>query len=246
MNMNEYRLVIVDSDADCANRTARFLSGTARFRIVGTAADGAAALKMVKTVKPDVVLLDPLLPGIDGLCLMKAIRTLKCSPVVICISEAYTSFSLELARRNGASYYLYKPVELESLAQVLTECCTMAVEKRKLESACEEISHTGEISRRIHSLLCELGFSFKLSGSEYIAKSVELAMESPMALHNFSTGIYPTMAEWLHVSPACIERSMRTAIAFADSDGKLTAKIGARPTNKTCIRYLLHALELQP
>jgi len=243
--MNEYRLMVVDSDAEYANRIAGFLSGNAGFRLVGFASDGAAALRMFKRAKPDIILIDLLLPGMDGISVLKEIRRMKESPVVICISEAYTSFSIELARRNGVSYYIYKPIEPDSLAQVMTECCSMASERRKIKQVREEISRSGELSLRIHNLLHELGFSFKLNGSEYIAKSVEMAMEAPMLLHNISSGIYRKLAEQMSVSPACIERSMRTAIAFANSEGKLTERIGSVPTNKTCIRFAIRELELR-
>ncbi len=243
--MNGYRLLIVDFDAVFAKRAADFLSASAGFRIVGMVADGVAAREKIKTAKPDVILLDPLLPGIDGVTLMKTIQTMKKPPVVVCASESYTSIGIELARRSGASYYVYKPIHLESLASILTSCCSVASERNIVERTHEEISLSSELSRSIHNLLHELGFSFKLKGSEYIAKSIELAKQSPMALHNLSTGVYRKMAEELHISPESIERSIRTAIAAVDSDGKLTEKIGSAPTNKNCIRYLLRELEMQ-
>lgn len=243
--MDEYRLLIVDSNDAYAKRTANFLSRNAGFRIVGTTADGTAALKIIKSTKMEIILLDPLLPGIDGLSLMKFIQSMKKPPIVVCISEAYTSISIELARRYGASYYVYKPIDMDALTFVLTECCKMAAAKKELDNVNEEISRSSELSIRIHNLLHELGFSFKLKGSEYIAKSVELATQSPMALHNISAGIYQKIAEDMNISPASIERNMRTAIAFVDSDGKLTEKIGETPTNKNCIRYLLRTLEQQ-
>lgn len=243
MNMKEYRLLIVDSDVDFANRTANFFSRISGFRAVGNASDGASALKMLKTVRPDVILLDSLLHGVDGLSLMKVIQKMKAPPIVVCISEAYTSVGIELARRNGASYYVYKPIELESLAVVLKECCIAVTQRQRIETVREEISDGSELSRRIHDLLHEHGFSFRLNGSEYIAKSVEIAKESPMMLHNLSSGIYQKIADEMRISPACVERNMRTAIAFADSNGFLTEKIGSAPTNKTCIRYLLSVLE---
>jgi len=243
--MNEYRLMVVDLDNEYAKQTADFLAAHAGFKVVGTAADGIEALKVLKRTKPDVVLLDLLLPGMDGLSLMRTIQAMKPAPVVICLSEAYTSVSIELARRNGACYYMYKPVEPESLAAVMKDCCRLAFEKRNLDVVREGISHSGELTGRIHSLLHELGFSFKFNGSEYLAKSVELAMESPMALHNISSGVYEKIAAQMKVSSASVERNMRTAIAFADTEGRLTEKIGASPTNKVCIRYLLHAIQVQ-
>ena len=128
IGMNEYRLMVVDSDAEYANYISGFLTGNAGFRLAGLATDGATALKILKRTKIDIVLIDPLLPGVDGISVLKTIRRMKESPVVICISEAYTSFSIELARRNGASYYVYKPIEPDSLAQVITEYIEMITE----------------------------------------------------------------------------------------------------------------------
>lgn len=245
MKMREYHLLIVDSDATYADRMTDCLSTTPGLKIVGTANDGARALNLLHSIQPDIVLLDPLLPELDGLSLMKAIQKMKISPTIVCISQFYTSISIELARRNGASYYVYKPIDPSALATVLIDCATAASEMSNRDQMEETISRNSELSRRIHALMHELGFSSKFSGSEYIAESVELASESPMILHNLTTGLYRQLAERNHISPACIERSMRTAIAAANADGRLAAKIGATPTNKTCIRFILSMLNLQ-
>lgn len=244
--MNEYRLLIVDSDAAYANKTAGYLSENTGFKIAGIASDGATALKMLTTSKIDVVLLDPMLPGMDGISLINAVQTQPQVPLFICISEAYTSIGIELARRSGVGYYFYKPIEMKFLASVLIQCCHIAQERKTVQTTQSEINRSNDSASKIHSLLHDLGFSAKMNGRSYIFKAVELAMESPASLNNLSGGIYQKISDMLHVSPASIERSIRTAITAANSDGKLTEKIGSVPTNKTLFRYLINTLKLQP
>jgi len=243
--MNKYRLLIADSDVEYVNRAAAFLSKMPELKIAGIAHDGVQALRLLTTVKPDVILMDPLLPELDGLSLMKKAQTLKHRPVIICLSQFYSSISIELARRNGAGYYAYKPIELKALAAIIVECAEMDAEMRRSDRDQEEISRWSEIKSRIHAIIRDMGFSAKLSGSEYLAESVAIAVESPMMLHNLSTGLYKQLADRLQTSVSCIERSMRTAISAANVDGALEAIIGAAPTNKTCIRYVLRALNLE-
>ena len=244
--MTEKRLLLVDCDSDYTKRMSEQFSGIPGMRVAGKANDGVRAMKMLESERFDVVLLDPLLPELDGISLLKAMQKMKRMPIVICISQFYTSVSVELARRYGASYYVYKPIDLKSLSFIIQECAAMMEEKRQIEEANAEIGMKNEHLRRIHAIMRELGFSAKLKGSEYIAAAVAMAVESPMLMHNLSEGIYKQLMERMHTNASCIERSMRTAIAAANADGRLQALIGETPTNKMCIRYILRVLNSQP
>lgn len=242
--MREYRLLIADSDKAYALRLTHIVEKHPRLKVIGCACDGVNALKMIHASKPDIILLDLLLPEMDGMSVLKAVQQMKTPPTIVCMSQFYTSISVEMARKYGACYYMYKPLNMESLSGLLVECTDTVQESRKMKHAASELSQSSEIHRRIHEILQELGFSSKHNGSGYIADSVALAAESPMILHNLSSGLYRQLAAQRKVSAACVERSIRTAIACANTDGRLTAAIGSEPTNKTFIRYVLRTLNL--
>ena len=81
--MKETRLLIADTNISMTSALSEQLSKDPRFRIVGTTADGAEAEMLLESAKPDMVLMDLLLPAVDGLFLLKEIQHMKHPPVVI-------------------------------------------------------------------------------------------------------------------------------------------------------------------
>ena len=72
--MKETRLLIADTDIAMANNITEQLSRDPGFKIVGTATDGAEAEMLLESAKPDMVLMDLLLPEVDGLFLLKQMQ----------------------------------------------------------------------------------------------------------------------------------------------------------------------------
>lgn len=84
------------------------------YEVVGEASDGAEALAVVREVDPDVVILDVMMPGVDGLTAAREIMTDRLAAVVIL--TAYSQRDLvEQARDAGAMAYLVKPFQQEEL-----------------------------------------------------------------------------------------------------------------------------------
>lgn len=238
-----YRLLIADSDVTYSNYLRNCLRGNSRLTVIGVANEGTTALKMIQSEKPDILLIDPLLPEIDGLTIIRnTIQNHHSIRSIICLSQFYSQISVELARRSGVSNYLYKPIDTDSLISMLIYCADIAEEMCNLSNIQEELTNTSEIHRKIRAILHELGFSSKLNGSRYIEESVAIAHESPMLLHNIHSGLYQHLAQRNHINPANIERCIRTAITAANVDGRLSKRINGNPTNKTCIRFILSLL----
>lgn len=239
--MKEYRLLIIEPDIAYANFLADRLARHPGIRIVGTEHEGVRALGKIRRQKPDLVLMEPMVSGMDGICLLKAMQKMKQPPTTVCFSSFYSAISVESARRSGASYFVYKPVESDSLATILLNCAESAEELRRVRQSQVSLEEDARV-RNVYAILRELGFNAKYSGSRYLLNSVILSCESPMLLHNLSSGLYRRLSEQTNVSPAAIERSIRTAISAADESGALTERLGAAPTNKSCIQCILRIL----
>jgi len=101
------RVIIVD-DHDGFRRSARRVLETEGFRVVGEAADGASAISQVRALRPDVVLLDVLLPDIDGFAVAEILRREADPPdVVLTSSRDASDLSARLAR-TSAKGFLHK------------------------------------------------------------------------------------------------------------------------------------------
>lgn len=241
--MKNYRTMILDADAAFLNTLTNCFSEFPRLHIIDAISNGAEALNKIHSEKPDVLLMDILLPGLDGISLLKELHALKDPPAIVCLSEFYSRTSVEAARKYGADYFLVKPLNPSSIARVLLECADLAFEDRQRQKESVSADPESEIAVRIQKLLKDLGFSPRYHGTTYLAEAVLLLHQSPMFLRNLNNGLYQEIAERMHTTPSCIERSIRTAIAVADTDKSLTERLGCAPTNKACIRFLLNELK---
>ncbi|RJP46361.1 MAG: response regulator [Desulfobacteraceae bacterium] len=123
------RLMVVDDEEKVRKYLSRLLKN--RGFQVETAADGATALTMIKENDFDVVLLDVLMPGMDGIAVLKEIKKLKpLTEVIMLTGNASVETGIE-GMRLGAFDYLLKPVDLENLYLCLKE----AMEQKKIRES---------------------------------------------------------------------------------------------------------------
>lgn len=111
------RTLLVDDEPLALRRLEILFGRRPSFDIIGTCQDGLEAREKIETLKPDLVLLDIRMPGLDGLEVARAISG-PGAPIVIFVT-AYDAFAVE-AFEAAAIDYLLKPVESDRLDQALT------------------------------------------------------------------------------------------------------------------------------
>ena len=108
------RLLLVDDEPLARRRLARLLGRIPDAEVVGEAGNGEEALRRVRELRPDAILLDVRMPGLDGLSLAR--REAGLPPIVFV--TAYDSHAVDAFEANAVDYLL-KPVQLERLTQAL-------------------------------------------------------------------------------------------------------------------------------
>lgn len=111
------RLLLVDDEALARERLRALLAGEARYQVVGEADSGEACLAQVGRLKPDVVLLDIRMPGMDGIETARHLATLDAPPAVIFVT-AFDAFAVAAFDAQAVGYLL-KPVRGERLLEAL-------------------------------------------------------------------------------------------------------------------------------
>jgi len=129
------RTLIIDDEAPARQRLRRLLSGNHRVELIGEAVDGIKAVEMIEGMKPDLVLLDIQMPGLNG---FEVIRALTKPPLIIFVT-AYDEFAIQAFEVNALDYLL-KPFTKTRL-------------DRAVERAYQESSGIADFSSRINSLL---------------------------------------------------------------------------------------------
>lgn len=119
MTLTPIRVLIVDDHAVVRSGLAAFLSVMSEFELVGEAGDGAEAVQRCKALQPDVVLMDLMMPVLDGVAATQQIRALTPAPQVIALTSFPENGLVQNALRAGAVGYLMKNVSAAELAAAI-------------------------------------------------------------------------------------------------------------------------------
>ena len=110
-------VVIVDDEAPARDRLARLINQLPGYSVVASFADGLEAIPQIKTLQPDLALLDISMPGINGIEVARHISSFPEAPAIL-FCTAYDQYAIE-AFEAGAVGYLMKPVRLEKLEHAM-------------------------------------------------------------------------------------------------------------------------------
>jgi len=114
---DELRALIVDDEPLAVERMQVICAEIDQISVVGTAGDGTAALRLAEKLKPDLLLLDMTMPGMDGLAVAQKLARTPDSPAVIFVT-AHEDFAVEAFDLDAIDYVL-KPVNVERLARAV-------------------------------------------------------------------------------------------------------------------------------
>jgi DNA-binding NarL/FixJ family response regulator len=113
------RVLIVDDHAVVRQGLITFLELQEEIEVVGEASNGKEALAQVKELKPDVVLMDLVMPIMDGLTAIKEIKTVRPETEVIALTSFADDEKVFTAIRSGATGYLLKDVQPDDLVKAV-------------------------------------------------------------------------------------------------------------------------------
>ena len=221
--------------ADDNERMLRLLGDIIRtddeLEVVGTAKDGEEACKMIKETEPDVVLLDIVMPKLDGLGVLDKVThdlSIKKHPSFIMISAIGNEKITEEAFLSGANYYIMKPFDNDMVIKQIKQA------KKKMD----ESSKGGEVRRisayekkedkapqnleaDVTNIIHEIGVPAHIKGYQYLKEAIMMSVDDIEMLNSITKILYPTIAKKYQTTPSRVERAIRHAIEVAWSRGKM-------------------------
>jgi len=191
-------LLIADSNEDFRLALVRALQPHYRVLYSG---DGRDALLLLRREHPETLILDPTLPGIDGLTLLETAVEEDIRPMVLIASRFLTPYLQESAAQLGVGYLMCKPCDISAVVMRVRDL------KRRLKPAAPDLRTL------VCRCLLDLGFSTKHDGFQYLVDAV--AMMTKDVTLPVTKIIYPAIAREHNCSPENVERSIRTAMGWA-------------------------------
>jgi len=122
--------------------TNELLSSTFKnfFANVDSCFDGETALKTYMETKPDVVFVDIIMPGMDGIELSRKIREINPSQIIIVISASNDIEKISESIKVGVNSFIQKPIDTKKIIELLTNVTAMIAKKKKVETKTFSIS----------------------------------------------------------------------------------------------------------
>lgn len=191
-------LLIADCSDDFRNSLESALQGNYR---VHTCRSGREALELLKTITPDILVMDLMLPELDGISLLQALNNSGIRPTVLATTRLVNDYVVSTTTRLGVDYLMVKPCSVQAIVNRVRDLSKQ--KPRPVLSAPDSRTH-------ISNLLVSLGIPTKLRGYAYLREAVLLMSENPM--QSITKELYPSVARQFNCTPSQVERSIRNAI----------------------------------
>ena len=222
---NKIKILIVDDNQDFSCKLEKRLNDDESLEVSGLACNGEEALQMTTALNPDIILLDVVMPHLDGIGVLERLNRMKLDkrPICIMISEIGSEGVITKCLNLGAKYYIIKPFDYELLIQRIKE---LKVKKNiKInnnfivnESNTDYIPsiYTEEdIELLISRLLHELGIPAHLKGYQFLLEAIMMVSKDMKEIDYMTKGLYPQIARKYDSDGDKVERTIRHAITVA-------------------------------
>lgn len=208
------RIYIADNNEE--KEIVEYFRKNERFSLVGTSDNGENVVKDVILLKPDILIMEIVLSGLDGFEVLDKLKfNMKNEmPKVIFVSKLSHSGFVTKALNEGASYFMVKPVSPQGLEERIVD-----VLKNENEISLQPTNKI--LEEKISNIFISIGIPAHIKGYQFLREAVKLAVEKPDIIGSITKKLYPTIAERFETSSSKVERGMRHAIEVAWNRGKI-------------------------
>ena len=114
-------ILLADGNEDFAQQLKAAISGTEGYEVAGIASDGQQAVQMLAEQKPDVLILDLMLPKMDGMSVLKSVKAMEHQPVTMVVSAMLSDYAAAQSMAFGVQYLMPKPCDVGAVVERLQE-----------------------------------------------------------------------------------------------------------------------------
>lgn len=259
--MEQLNVAIADDNERMLDLLGEIIENDKELKLVGKANNGEDMYHIIKEKEPDVVLLDLIMPKMDGISVMEMIgadHTVKKHPNFIVVTAIGQERITEDAFEKGASYYILKPFNNETVIQRIKNAAP-AVRyyyhrgETKLREPAAPVQDN--LETQVTEMIHEIGIPAHIKGYHYLRDSILMAIDDMDVLNAITKILYPTVAKKNQTTASRVERAIRHAIEVAWSRGKLdtleelfgyTVSNGkGKPTNSEFIALVADTIRLK-
>ncbi len=261
--MNKVRVGIADDNKDFCNILGEFFEMQQDIDVIFKASDGMQTVEAVLRDKPDVLILDMIMPHLDGLGVLERLNAVGPDPMprVIMLSAVGQETITQRAINLGAEYYVVKPFDLSILAKRIqqisgsVETPPAPSKNNAVKAILVEEGKKSDLEMDITSIIHEVGVPAHIKGYQYLRDAITMVVNDMDLLGAVTKELYPAIAKRNNTTPSRVERAIRHAIEVAWNRGRIetiNSLFGytvhndkGKPTNSEFIAIIADKLRLE-
>ena len=261
-------ILIADDNQEFARTLANYIQEQEDMEVIGLAKDGEEAIDMITNIAPDVVLLDVIMPHLDGIGVLEKINMIKSEkkPTCIMLSAVGQDNITQRAISLGAEYYVVKPFDIELLIKRIRQLKDFKPSQnsnnfisREIKNQYIELNNSSDEEKNLEALVTniihEVGVPAHIKGYQYLREAIIMVVKDIDVINQITKSLYPQIAFKFNTTPSRVERAIRHAIevAWGRGDQKTVENIfgytisaaKVMPTNSEFIAMIADKLRLE-
>ena len=256
-------VVVVDDNEKLLDNICDTLTKDQSIKIVGKAKNGEEGFDVIKKTAPDVVILDLIMPKMDGLSLMDKVHKegmLIRTPFFIITSAISNESVIQDAFGFGAGYYMLKPFETDMIIDRVKSAKSYnkrIPENKKFVDAGEDRQQFMDrnIESDVTAIIHDVGVPAHIKGYQYLREAIIMSVNDNEMLNSITKILYPSIAKKFQTTASRVERAIRHAIEVAWNIGRMDTidqlfgytinAEKAKPTNSEFIALIADKIRLE-
>lgn len=261
------KILIADDNLDFVSTLVTYLNTQEDMEVIATAKDGLDAYDKILDIKPDIAILDVIMPHLDGIGVLEKLNNSNLPNLPICImlsavgQDRVTTQAINL----GAQYYILKPFEMDVLIKRIRELTKSPqtsqsnfLNKNPNNSYIDINSGTNKetnLEAMVTNIIHEVGVPAHIKGYQYLRDGIMMVVDNIEIINQITKQLYPDLAKKYKTTPSRVERAIRHAIEVAWSRGQLetvdsifgytVSSNKGKPTNSEFIAMIADKLRLE-
>lgn len=256
--MSKTRVLIMDDNEKFSAKLKGELELTEKFDIIGCASNGREGMEMFSMYLPDVVILDIVMPVMDGFGVLGRIAG---KAMVIVVSGYESESTISKIAAMGADYYISKTVDLKDIADrviMFTRTETVSGAAKELEGLFRKTvikEKKTSIESMVSNIIKLVGVPAHIKGYQFLRDAIIWTIEDMGLINAVTKELYPGIAKKYNTTSSRVERAIRHAIEVAWERGDIETinklfgytvhNNKGKPTNSEFIAMIADRLRLQ-
>ena len=266
MENSKISVLIADDNKEFCSILNDYLLNQKDIVVTGIAKDGREALELIQQKQPDLVVLDIIMPHLDGLGVLEKLNSMNLEkmPRIIVLSAVGQDKITQRAITLGADYYVVKPFDMDIFTKRIREMFnTQDVETKRRSVSTQVVEREAAATSRgpidleteITSIIHEIGVPAHIKGYMYLREAITMVVNDMELLSAVTKELYPSIAKKYNTTASRVERAIRHAIEVAWGRGQVDAinklfgytvhNEKGKPTNSEFIAIIADKLRLK-